>query len=274
LVAQDLLVAPDLLVAQDLDRIAKSEAATFDDSGMDAEFGMTVVLPQFGDRIGVPLGGHRIHLGRWTAHDAFGHAHQRTTHLYVLADPIAFRPWRGTAEPDIGAKPATMPVCADLGFVIVQAGDVNETDHLFALIAERMAGHELKRGPALGCRPRLVAQKPDQKFCDLCSAAARQSVRRHERAVRGTDCQRTISWLEHRGQRGDFRVSRVAHEIVLLQPSRRCGIETGVSLCQREGTIPGDAASGFDFGRFQCFGGQAFDRITVQIFDSHVESPT
>jgi len=31
--------------------------------------------------------------------------------------------------------------------------------------------------------------------------------------------------------------------------------------------------SGLDLGRFQRLGGQAFDRIAIQIFDSHVGIP-
>src|SRR5882724_8945319 len=60
---------PPRSVPEDLDRVAQCEAATFDDTRVDAKLGMAVELAQLRHRIRISFGRHRIYLGRWAAHD-------------------------------------------------------------------------------------------------------------------------------------------------------------------------------------------------------------
>ena len=51
------------------------------------------------------------------------------------------------------------------------------------------------------------------------------------------------------------------------------GSKPAVAVGEREGTVPRDGAASFHLGLLQRLGCQTLDRIAIQIFDSHDQSP-
>ena len=162
-----------------------------------------------------------------------------------------------------------MATGTDFGFVIVQAGEVDQADDLLPLVTERMPLHifEMRR-PA-----RFVAKPGREKRADFGTSGRGQRLGRDGRTIGRTQCQQAGAGFEERGQLRDPRIAGQAHEVGLLQPARFSGIEARVALRQREGAVPGDAAADIHGGvvkRFRC---QAFDREAVQVFDTHDWGP-
>ena len=89
--------------------------AAFDDLRVNAEVGVTVKLSQLLDWVCIAFGRFRIDLRGGAAGNTSCHPQHRAAHLDFLPDPVPFRPRRSAAEPDIGAKPAAVSACADLG---------------------------------------------------------------------------------------------------------------------------------------------------------------
>src|ERR1700757_676342 len=111
---------------------------------MHAKFDMPVMLAQFRHRIGITRAGLRVDLGRRAASRALQHPQHRTADLKFPPDPLALRPRRRPAEPDIRSESPPVPPGADLAFEVFQAGEIVEANDRGALVAEHMAGDVMK----------------------------------------------------------------------------------------------------------------------------------
>ena len=153
--------------------------------------------------------------------------------------------------------------------IVAPACQVDQADHLLALVAEHMARHMVE--PRLAPRFLVPDTPPGTRRC--APPGLGQRVLHHRAAVRRPDRQEPGARIEHRAQQGDPRVPLLAHEVVLRQPGRRRRVEPGIALRQGEGAVPRDAAAFFHRGGLDGLGRQTLHREAVQILDSHVATP-
>ena len=195
---------------------------------------------EFFDRVGVAVGGDRVDLGGFAARDAAGDAQAGAADQQVLAEPVMFRPGWHAREPDIGAEAAFVPAGADGGFQRVQAGLIDQADHLAAHIAEDVAGGVVQNRRAAG----FIAEEGGEPGGDLRPAGGGERVGLQHGAVRGDQRHHAAALIEGGAQGCDACVAHQAHEMVLGQPRGLGGVERGIALRQRKGAVPRQSLAG------------------------------